>query len=1001
MDFAKGIPMNNNSRCPKCYWRVSLEDRFCGSCRHELMRLVVTPDPDKDLGGRPWTIYSGIPFTLKAKNEGINPIEISGLSASDFEITQWQGSEPPYTLNADDEEELRCSHDARDGAIGKLELLSSSEPVAFWVRCQKAPEISLEADGHEFVHDTEEPQPCAMDPNDGRIVFTLRHDSDLTLQGAPYLSEGESHFVLQGLPGAFPHQLSAEAPLRFGLIRRQDFSETCHAVLNFPFDGLGEVAFKLAVRYVERPKIVWQFSRQFVNENALVSGGKEKIDFALTVEHLGGPPLRITRVESNQTWLKEKSEITDQETVILDSSSVEIDLLLNRDTLPTVEQDTIEATLDIYGTTVGEDEAFHQAIPLRVQIRPPLPLDFPIAVDFGSTNSCIAYMDPQDGNREKLLELWTGEGVSERPSVFQFLAISDPVEDFLEELEALGTDERHAKLKEKEVFLGFGDTLKDLRFDAKNISSICWGFKRWLTTLDEKRTYNDSGMSSISINGRAYTQGHRYVRVDAIEMVGLYLRFLLERFQEITGYSPSEAVFTYPAVFNHHKVALQKAIEWATEEMNLKNVILDISEPEAIALDYAMDLAKELEKGQTIVYGVFDCGGGTTDISIVRLTSQGGGRPDVEMLGSDGDNSLGGDLLSFRIARYLYEQIVPQTYREQFPFPDTLNQALRSRDDNVAKLYELAEGIKENKIMPEFEDALDDAQFLQLQEKGILDLIVDPSITVNWPRISLSGSDNASLEVRGTEHLLDETELGDMAPLDIGAIDDAVREDLEKGFDKLDQMQEHLFKKKQIDDVQLDYLILEGNSSRFPLIKQMAEEQVHAKEIILRPEKLKTSVALGGIEYGASLTDFTRARITGIHKLNYPICRSAITHFVPIFDRWTPLKRDTTIRPDETRSPRIPTEGARGEIPLFEFFGWDFNTRITQGGHRIATELRVPIEDDAFQRARFWTYCLELRCDAKGKASLWYNYRVGDEEDRSDFELVWEEYRQCENFSYT
>ena len=50
-------------------------------------------------------------------------------------------------------------------------------------------------------------------------------------------------------------------------------------------------------------------------------------------------------------------------------------------------------------------------------------------------------MDPQDGNRERLLRLGTGGGVSEIPSVFQFLAIAKP-DDFLEQLQALGTDER-------------------------------------------------------------------------------------------------------------------------------------------------------------------------------------------------------------------------------------------------------------------------------------------------------------------------------------------------------------------------------------------------------------------------------------------------------------------------------------------------------------------------------------------------------------------------------
>ena len=183
---------------------------------------------------------------------------------------------------------------------------------------------------------TDEYQPCAIDPVDGRISLTLRHDSPLRLQAAPYLSEGEDHFYISGLPlnQEFPDQRSPEHPLKFSLTRRQDFEETCCVVLNFPFDNLGEIKFRLLSRYVERPKVESVFSRQFVNEKALVSGGKRKINFTVTVEHLSGPPIRITRVESNQPWLSVKDQITERDSVIIDASRSEIGLILNQDLLP-------------------------------------------------------------------------------------------------------------------------------------------------------------------------------------------------------------------------------------------------------------------------------------------------------------------------------------------------------------------------------------------------------------------------------------------------------------------------------------------------------------------------------------------------------------------------------------------------------------------------------------------------------------------------------------------
>ena len=425
----------NTQVCSQCGWRISPKDIFCGSCAYQLASMTVTPDPDKDLGGAPWTIFSGIPITLKVKNEGVNPIEIQELKAQGFEITQRHGNiELPYRLNANENVELRCSHNAPEGSIGQLELLSSLspiKPVDFFIRCEKAPEISLvSADGDEFKHDTDEYQPCAIDPVDRRISLTLRHDSPLRLQAVPDLSEGEDYFVISGLPPdqAFPDQRSPEHPLKFSLTQRQDFEETCPAVINFSFDSLGEIIFKLSLHQVERPKLDWEFSREFRNDQALVSGGKKKINFTATVKHLSGPPLRITRIESNGTWLSVKNQITEQDSVIIHDSSFPLDLILNQDTLPIVKQETpVKATLYIHGSTIsegeGEGKIFHESISLPVQTRPPQPLKFPIAVDFGTTNSCVAYIDPEDQNRKKSLKIDLGEdiseiGPSEIPTVF-------------------------------------------------------------------------------------------------------------------------------------------------------------------------------------------------------------------------------------------------------------------------------------------------------------------------------------------------------------------------------------------------------------------------------------------------------------------------------------------------------------------------------------------------------------------------------------------------------
>ena len=215
-------------------------------------------------------------------------------------------------------------------------------------------------------------------------------------------------------------------------------------------------------------------------------------------------PLELLRVESSQPWLSVKNHITEQDSVIIDDSSSQIDLIFNQDTLPTVKENTtVEATLDIHGSTVGEGEIFHESISLPVQTQPPQLLHFPIAVDFGTTNSCIAYMDPKDQNREKLLEIDLSEdvseiGPSEIPTVFQFLAIQKP-DDLMESLQEPSANERWVSLKENQCLVKFGHTLKDLRFFSEDIPSISWGFKRTLRTPDEQIIYNDLGTGSIRL----------------------------------------------------------------------------------------------------------------------------------------------------------------------------------------------------------------------------------------------------------------------------------------------------------------------------------------------------------------------------------------------------------------------------------------------------------------------------------------------------------------------
>ena len=101
------------------------------------------------------------------------------------------------------------------------------------------------------------------------------------------------------------------------------------------------------------------------------------------------------------------------------------------------------------------------------------------------------------------------------------------------------------------------------------------------------------------------------------------------------------AVITVPAYFDD---AQRQATKDAAQLAGL-NVLRLINEPTAAAIAYGLDNASEG------VYAVFDLGGGTFDISVLRLT-----RGVFEVIATGGDSALGGDDYDEMLAQWLLSQ---------------------------------------------------------------------------------------------------------------------------------------------------------------------------------------------------------------------------------------------------------------------------------------------------------------------------------------------------------
>lgn len=126
-----------------------------------------------------------------------------------------------------------------------------------------------------------------------------------------------------------------------------------------------------------------------------------------------------------------------------------------------------------------------------------------------------------------------------------------------------------------------------------------------------------------------------------VEISAEILRALRERAEAVLGGELVGAVITVPAYFDD---AQRQATKDAARLANL-NVLRLLNEPTAAAVAYGLDRQAEG------VVAIYDLGGGTFDISILRLT-----KGVFEVLATGGDTALGGDDFDHAIAGWILGQ---------------------------------------------------------------------------------------------------------------------------------------------------------------------------------------------------------------------------------------------------------------------------------------------------------------------------------------------------------
>jgi molecular chaperone DnaK len=240
-----------------------------------------------------------------------------------------------------------------------------------------------------------------------------------------------------------------------------------------------------------------------------------------------------------------------------------------------------------------------------------------IGIDLGTTNSCVAVME---NGAYKIVP--NAEGHNTTPSIIGFANNGENL---------------------------VGQVAK--RQAVTNPTKTLFGVKRLIgRKFTDKEATHFKGIAPFDIF--ANKNGDAWVKVDGKEyspqeISAKVLEKMKKAAEDYLGQAVTEAVITVPAYFND---AQRQATKDAGRIAGL-DVKRIINEPTAAALAYGLDSKKDKN------IAVFDLGGGTFDVSILEITSDGV----FEVKSTNGDTFLGGEDFDYRIINWLAEEFKKET----------------------------------------------------------------------------------------------------------------------------------------------------------------------------------------------------------------------------------------------------------------------------------------------------------------------------------------------------
>src|ERR1700726_4560788 len=270
-----------------------------------------------------------------------------------------------------------------------------------------------------------------------------------------------------------------------------------------------------------------------------------------------------------------------------------------------------------------------------------------VGIDLGTTNSLVAYIDAQTGQPKCIPGPY---GSTLCPSVVSLDPDGSVIVGEAARRRLLTQPERTIYSVKRLMGRGPADVQSELQLfpfridpDSKNVIRVMLGDKMFTPP----------------------------------EISAFILRELRNWAETFLGETIDRAVITVPAYFND---AQRQATKDAGRIAGLE-VLRLVNEPTAAALAYGLH---EKQRGHVAVY---DLGGGTFDISILKLISTGEG--DIyQVLTTNGDTHLGGDDIDNLLQAFVHQRVLQQ-HRIDFSPHSELAQELRK--ELIAIKHQLSE----------------------------------------------------------------------------------------------------------------------------------------------------------------------------------------------------------------------------------------------------------------------------------------------------------------------